>query len=232
MLKALAAALFLMAATPSMAADLPTYPFIHVSAAANLNVMPDIGEIDFEIVSEDADPETAWKLVVERLDAGKALFAQFGVAAQDVSVQDITRRYRKLPDGSTGALETRCAVHVTVRDLKNWTPLVQQLMAMRNLESFAVAFSRSDREQIEADLLKEALAAARVKGQIVAKGIGARLGAANGVSMGALKNLSNSMGLATEGQTYRDVAPNPPDMTLVAAQRYVQGVDVVYRIGK
>lgn len=232
MLKAFAAVLLATAATQAIAADLPNYPFIHVNASARLDTLPDTGVIDFEIASEEADPELAWKLVAERLEAGKALFGQHGVHADDVSVQDIQRRPRKLPDGSVSAVETRCAVHVTVRDLKGWSALVRQLMAMRNVESLSVDFSRSDHEQIEADLLKEALAAARIKGQHIAKGIGAKLGPANGVAMAPLKNLSNAMGLASETQQFTPVKADAPDMTLVAAQRYQQTVDVVYRIGK
>lgn len=218
------------ALAPAQAADLPNYPFIHVNAAANLHVMPDTGEIDFEIVSLDPDLEAAWKLVSERLEASRALLAQHGVAVEDISVQDLLRRPLKQGD-TVQAIETRAAVHATVRNLEGWTALIQALMTMPNVESLAVAFSRSDADKIEAELVSQALGAARLKAQNIARGIGARLGPANGVALAPLKNLSNAMGLATDGPRYSPVS-TPGDPLLVTVQKLVQGVDVIYRIGK
>ena len=233
MLKMFATALAVAAslhAAPARAADLPAYPFIHVTAAADLHVMPDTGEIDFDIVSTDADLEAAWKLVHERLTASRALLAAQGVKVEDVSVQDVLRRPLKEGERVT-AIETRAAVHATVRDLNGWTALIQSLMGLPNVESLAVAFSRSDADKIEAELVNQALGAARVKAQNIAIGIGAKLGPAGGVALAPLKNLANAMGLATDAPRYPSVSP-PGDPLLVGVQKFVQGVDVIYRIGK
>jgi uncharacterized protein YggE len=233
MLKMFATALAVAAvlhAAPARAADLPAYPFIHVTAAADLHVMPDTGEIDFDIVSTDADLEAAWKLVHERLTASRALLAAQGVKVEDVSVQDVLRRPLKEGERVT-AIETRAAVHATVRDLNGWTALIQSLMGLPNVESLAVAFSRSDADKIEAELVSQALGAARVKAQNIALGIGAKLGPAGGVALAPLKNLSNAMGLATDAPRYPSVS-SPRDPQLVGVQKFVQGVDVIYRIGK
>ncbi|SFC31210.1 SIMPL domain-containing protein [Massilia yuzhufengensis] len=231
------AALALLAATalPGMAADLPTHPFIHVNASSELRMMPDTGEIDIDIVSLDPDPDASWKVVTERLDAARALFAQHGVAVDDVFVQDIVRRARKvdkLAEGEPVPMETRVAVHATVRNLGPWTDMLRSLLAMKDIESLAVAFSRSDREQIEADLVTQALVAAKAKAQNIARGIGARLGPVTGVALTPLKNLSNAMGMATEPSTRytggRTV--DVPDKALVQAMRLAQSADVIYRI--
>ena len=72
MLKRFAAALLLATtALPGMAADLPSHPFIHVSATADQYIMPDVGEIDIDIVSLEPDADAAWKLVNERLEASR-----------------------------------------------------------------------------------------------------------------------------------------------------------------
>jgi uncharacterized protein YggE len=233
MLKMFATALAVAAmlhAAPAHAADLPAYPFIHVTAAADLHVMPDTGEIDFDIVTTDADLDSAWKLVHERLTASRALLAAQGVKVEDVSVQDVLRRPLKEGERVT-AIETRAAVHATVRDLNGWTALIQSLMGLPNVESLAVAFSRSDADKIEAELVNQALGAARVKAQNIALGIGAKLGPAGGVALAPLKNLSNAMGLASDAPRYPSVL-SPRDPQLVGVQKFVQGVDVIYRIGK
>ena len=233
MLKMFATALAVAAmlhAAPARAADLPAYPFIHVTAAADLHVMPDTGEIDFEIVTTDADLDAAWKLVHERLTASRALLAEQGVKVEDISVQDVLRRPLKEGERVT-AIETRAAVHATVRDLNGWTALIQSLMGLPNVEALAVAFSRSDADRIEAELVSQALEAARVKAQNIARGIGAKLGPAGGVALAPLKNLSNAMGLASDAPRYPAVS-SPRDPQLVGVQKFVQGVDVIYRIGK
>ena len=239
MFKRLAALLFMAAAAaPGLAADLPTHPFIHVSAGADIKVMPDTGEIDFEIVSGDPDAQAAWKLVTERLEASRALFAQHGIAAEDVTVQDIIRRPRKTeaPADTPPQMDTRVAINVAVRDMGAWSALIQALMTTKDVESLAVAFSRSDRDKLEAELVAQAIANAKVKAQNIASGIKAKLGPASGVSLGPLRNLSNAMGMATDpngrytgggggGSAARD-------LTLVAAITLVQNVDVIYRIGR
>jgi uncharacterized protein YggE len=233
MLKMFATALVVAAmlhAALARAADLPAYPFIHVTAAADLHVMPDTGEIDFDIVSTDADLEAAWKLVHERLTASRALLAAQGVKVEDVSVQDVLRRPLKEGERVT-AIETRASVHATVRDLNGWTALIQSLMGLPNVEALAVAFSRSDADRIEAELVSQALNAARVKALNIARGLGAKLGPAGGVALAPLKNLSNAMGLASDAPRYPSVS-SPRDPKLVGVQKFVQGVDVIYRIGK
>lgn len=242
MLKQFAVAVFLaasgLAAAPILAADLPTHPFIHVNGSAEFYVMPDLGEIDIDIASLEPNPDAAWKEVNDGLEAVRALMVQHGVAPDDVLVQDIVRRPRKievLPEGQPLPMDTRVAIHMTVRDLAQWTPLLRSLLVMKNIESLAVTFNRSDRNEIEDDLLDEALGKAKLKAQKIAKGVGARLGAATGVSVQPLKNLSNAMGMASDpfarNVGERRASPKGSEMALVQAMRLGQQVDVIYRIG-
>jgi uncharacterized protein len=238
MLNRLAALAFSAAISlPGRAADLPSYPFIHVSASSEVHLMPDTGELDIDIVSHDPDPDAAWKLVTDRLEAARALFARHGIAPDDVSVQDIVRRPRKTelqPNDEPAPMETRVALHVTVRDLAPWTDMLRTLLATKDIESLAVSFSRSDREQVEADLATQALGTARRKAQNIARAIGAKLGPATGVALTPLKNLSNAMGMATEPASRYTGARNgeAPDRALIQSMRLMQAADVIYRIAR
>lgn len=241
MLKRFAAVLLLastaLVAPSGLAADLPNHPFIHVSGSADQYLMPDVGEIDIDIVSLEPDADAAWKLVNEKLEASRALFAQHGIAPDDVFVQDIVRRPRKvevLPVGQPMPMETRVSMHVTVRDLGQWTPLMRTLLVMKDIESLSVTFNRSDRAKVESDLLQQAIAQTKLKAQDIARAIGSKLGAATGVSIGPLKNLSNAMGMASDSNAHSGGGRrNRPqaDMALVQAMRLAQVVDVIYRIG-
>lgn len=140
-----------------------------------------------------------------------------------------------LPEGQPMPMETRVSIHLTVRDLSQWTPLMRSVLVLKNIESLAVSFNRSDRDKIETDLLGEALAKTKLKAELIAKGLGARLGPATGVSVEPLKNLSNSMGMASDPYARnigdRRAPPKGAEMALVAAMRLAQMVDVIYRIG-
>lgn len=236
MLIKFAAALALAAVTfNARAADIPAYPFIHVDGAAEVRLNPNVGEFDVEISSTESDPDAAWKTVEARLAEIRAVLEQHGIATEDCLVQDIARRTRKGDAPVSGmplAIETTAAVHVTVRDLSKWAAIVEPLAKMQNVAAFGVAFSHTDSEKIEADLLADALANARKKAALIARGVGRRLGAASGVATSPLKNMSNSFGLATDYSFPRGARPSPDavDYTLVASIRLAQDVDVIYRL--
>lgn len=218
-----------------LAAALPTYPFIHASGTASLNVLPDVGEIDFEVVVADRDGAAAWQAAEQQVLQIRALLAEKFAGAAVVDVQNLSRSTRKQDSKNPDAIplvEARCAIHITVGKLQQWTPLVTTLLAMPHVEGFATAFSRSDRQQIESELVGHAIADAKRRAEDIARGFGRRAGAVNAVSTGPLKNVSNALGLAT-AESYRPlVRPNPEerDYSLVGVLKMVQSVDVIFRI--
>ncbi|MYM84896.1 DUF541 domain-containing protein [Duganella sp. FT50W] len=214
------------------AGDLPSYPFIHTGGSASLNVQPDIGEIDLELLSSEQDLNAAWTTVTTRLADIRALLNQQGMAETELVSQSISRTARKADASGVVQLDTRCALHVVVRDLSKWPALVNGLLQLPNVSDFAVSFSRSDREQIETQLVAEAVADARHKAATIGKGMGQQVGAVRGIALSPLKNLSNAFGLATadgyRGNTGRSGAGDNP--TLIASIKMVQSVDVLFAI--
>lgn len=236
MLRKFAAALALGVVTlNASAADLPAYPFIHVDGSAEVRVNPNVGEFDVEISTMDTDPQAAWKTIEARLEEIRSVLAQHGIAPEDYLVQDIARRVRKgdaAVPGVAPVIETTAAVHVTVRDLAKWAAIVSPLAQMQNVAAFGVVFSHTDRDKIEAELMADALADARRKATLIARGVGRKLGQASGVATSPLKNMSNSFGLATDypfGRAARP-APDSVDYALVASIRLAQNVDVIFRL--
>jgi len=225
---------FTFFASAGHASDLPAYPFVHTSGSANINAMPDVGEIDLELTSGDPDAEVAWAAVETRLADVRTLLAQQGLAAADVDVQSIQRTARK-QEGTTATappgFDTRCTVHLTVRDLSTWAGLVGPLLKMPGVTEFSVTFSRSDRRQIETELVASALADARHKADNLARGAGRQLGQANGIALLPIRNLSTTFGFSSaEGYRQSGRRKEPGDATLVAAIRLVQEVDVIFKL--
>ena len=220
-------------ASVAHASDLPAYPFVHTSGSANINVVPDIGEIDLELTSANQDAEAAWTTVEARLADVRALLAQQGLAGADVDVQSIMRTARKQDAASAipSGFHTHCTVHLTVRDLSTWANLVGPLLKMPEVTELSVTFSRSDRRQIETELVASALADARHKADNLARGAGRQLGQANGIALVPIRNLSTTFGFSSaEGFRQSGRRKDPGDATLVAAIRLVQEVDVIFKL--
>lgn len=101
------------------AADLPTYPFIHANGMGAARVLPDIGEIDFEISAADQDPVAARAVVEGKVAEVRALAAELGLPEGDLEIRDVRKDMRK-PDPAQPTVPTydiRCGVHIKVRDL-------------------------------------------------------------------------------------------------------------------
>ena len=230
----LAALTFTLAASATHASDLPTFPFVHTSGSANINTVADIGEIDMELTSPDQHPEAAWTALETRLAEVRALVAQQGLPAADVDVQSIVRGARKQDDKDAAApagFYTSCTLHLTVRDLSAWAGLVAPLLKMPEVTAFSVTFSRSDRRQIETELVASALADARRKADDLARGAGRQLGQANGMALAPIRNLSAIFGFSSaEGYRQRGASKDATDYTLIASVRLVQDVDVIYKL--
>ncbi|GAA0432690.1 SIMPL domain-containing protein [Massilia aurea] len=224
----------------AQANDLPNYPFIHVSGSAMLHVRPDIGEIDIEITSSNLDSQQAWKTVEETLTSVKALLCYHNVKGEDLSVQNIESRRRKAAEQNVSneqiPIEIFTSVHITVREMSKWQEIVTALMRMQNINSMAVAFSISNKNEIESQLVNQAIAEAYRKALIIAKGVRGKVGPVNAVAISPLKNLANSFGLAAALPFQRSERLNErrpeteTDYTLVAVQKLSQEVDVIYRI--
>ena len=225
--------LLALACCTAQASQLPDYPFIHVTGSASGYFMPDIGEIDFEVIAFDGDPEQARTLVETRVAEIRTLVERFGVAAEDLEVRDVRRYIRK---GSEAApiYDTKCTVHINVRVLASWGNIVGGLLSMPNLDSFASTFGSVDRKAIEAKLFSEALADARRKGEGMAAAMGHKLGPVTAMSTGSLKNLGNAMGLvATEffnRQVATDKEINRKDMLSIELLKMAAPVDVIFKI--
>lgn len=137
------------------------------------------------------------------------------------------------PDAAEGQrYKVRSSVHITVRDLRIWTQLVNHILSLPGTEGFATAFSRSDRARIESDLIAQAISDAYRRAEDIARGFGRHAGAVNAISTSPLKNVSNAIGLPT-AESYRTLERaqrTEQDFSLVAVIKMFQSVDVIYRI--
>lgn len=77
------------------AADLPAYPFVHVTGSAFQAALPDIGSLDFEVVAVDADPAAARAVLEARMGEIHALMQQHGLDPEDAQAREVRQSVRK-----------------------------------------------------------------------------------------------------------------------------------------
>ena len=221
----------------ALASGLPSYPFIHATGTAFSFVLPDLGEIDFDVSVFDPSPEAATLLVQTRITEVKALLVEQGLpeAAAGIEVRDVRKEIRKgaEQDPANPQYLIKASVHINVADLSKWPAVMRPLLAMPNLDAFAVTFGATERIRLEEELMGEAVKDAQRKADAMARGFGKRVGAVAGISSDQLKNLGNAVGLVPSDRFQRANSrqrQNPDDMLMVTVMKMGQTVDAVFRI--
>ncbi len=232
---ALALALMTVAVAPAaaQASPLPGYPFVHVSAEASRYTTPSIGALDVMIVAQDADPAQARATAEARIAQVRAVLQEQGIPLEDLETRDVRREAGRNAQAEAGAQELRVSVHLIVRDLSRWRPLVAALLDMPNLADFATSFDIVEREQFEAELMQDALRDARRRAESIAKGARRKLGAVMAVTPGGVKNVGAAIGLVRADVSYTRVRASNVEarnFLSVDALKLVQPVDVVFKL--
>lgn len=228
---------FIVSSLTSFASQIPSYPFIHTTGFAYVSVLPDIGEIMFEINVTDEDPELAFNIAAARVVEIKNLLVQQGLVDADVVIRDLKKRLIKSDAGQgSGAnrIELSCDVYLKIRDLSKWQDIITPLFKLQNLGKFATGFDASERTKIELDLASAAITDAQRKATALVSVVGKRLGAATAISEGRIKNLGTSVGLVTEAQysSNRDTRHLAvgDDLLVIAPLKLQAAIDVIFEM--
>ncbi len=224
------------------AADLPAYPFIHVSGEGFAMVAPDMGEIDFDVSAFDADPAAAVAVIQARVEEIRALLVEHsgppgGDGAAGMEVHDMRKEMRKSanPDPSAAPeYDISSSVHIVVRDLSKWRPIMQALLEKANIDHMSTTFGKSDRLKLEQELTAAAIQDALRRAEGMAAGFGKKVGPVAAISSGQLRNLTKAVGLMPT-DTYNaerrtQDAGGDKDFLSITVLRWTQTVDMIYRI--
>ena len=245
MLKKFALVLALLPALSPLAvraADLPTYPFIHVSGEGFVMVAPDMGEIDFDVSAFDADPAASVALIQARVEEIRALLVEQsgppeGDSAAVLEVQDMRKEMRNAANPDPAAspeYDIRSSVHIVVRDLTKWRPIMQTLLEMKNIDHMSTTFGKSDRIKVEQELTAAAIKDALRRAEGMAAGFGKKVGPVTAISSSPLRNLTKAVGLMpsdyynSEGRAQAKTSEK--DFLSITVLRWTQNVDMIFRI--
>jgi uncharacterized protein YggE len=238
-----AVALLPMGPLAAQASNLPDYPFIHTGGEGFVFVVPDLGEIDFDVSAFDADSNAAVALVQARVTDIQALLAEQGStpngdSVAEASFRDMRKEMRKAAanadPGAAPEYEIRSSVHIVVRDLGKWRNVMLGLLAKPNIDHMATTFGRTDRTRVEQELTAEAIKDAQRRAEGMAAGFGKKVGAVTAISSGQLRNLTNAVGLMPSdfynARRGTDASSAEKDFLSIQTLRWSQTVDVIFRI--
>ena len=245
MLKKFALVLALLPALSPLAvraADLPTYPFIHVSGEGFVMVAPDMGEIDFDVSAFDADPAAAVALIQARVEEIRALLVEHsgppeGDSAAVLEVQDMRKEMRNAANPDPAAspeYDIRSSVHIVVRDLTKWRPIMQTLLEMKNIDHMSTTFGKSDRIKVEQELTAAAIKDALRRAEGMAAGFSKKVGPVTAISSSPLRNLTKAVGLMPTDyynpERRAQAKTSEKDFLSITVLRWTQNVDMIFRI--
>src|SRR5205823_14881099 len=127
----------------------------------------------------------------------RALMQQLGLDPEDVVVREVRQNEPKDKQPATGGpvYELRGDVHIDVRNVSAWKALAGGLVGKPNLEGFASSYDLSTMDQVNDQLVTEAIQDARRRAGVMAAADGRRLGALMAATPQELKNLTTAMGL-------------------------------------
>ncbi|MES2902136.1 MAG: SIMPL domain-containing protein [Pseudomonadota bacterium] len=222
-----------LAPLAALAQGLPSYPFVHVNASAVTEVIPDSGEVDFEIAVSDADAARALATVEERLVEIRAILASAGIPDADFDIRDVRRDIKKGEPGAAPIYDYRCGVKIVVRNLANWRSVLEPLLAKPNLDSFITAFDTTQRDKVESELMATAVKKATRKAEALAGGFGRKLGAVTALTSGELKNLTRALNLAStefRGSGGQQVRRDKTELLMITSIKMGQPVDVIFKL--
>lgn len=155
---------------------------ITVMGTGHVSAVPDEAEFSLGVV-------TKGRTAREALTANSAQMGQLidalktaGVAERDIKTQDVSVGPAYDGSGKASGYSARNSVSVHIRDLSRAGAILDAASQAGANEVYGPSLSRSDREDLEARALKDAVANARVRAEALADAGGVSLGDVTAIS--------------------------------------------------
>lgn len=190
----------LVCASVTLAADIPEYPFVFVVGRADIETPPDVAVCSLNLHAIDPDPGKAESTVNERLKSVLATLSAQHVAPGDIESSIIHKQiltnneYNAKGPVVIRGYDVSRPLQFKVRQLESLPAIETPLVGEANVENIDCRFDRSDRKDIEADLLVKALQSARDQADKLTQPLGRRVTAAVAVSQVPFDSIAATFG--------------------------------------
>jgi uncharacterized protein YggE len=163
---------------PSAAHGLPAPSgrTVTVEGVGSARTTPDTAQLSFGVESHATTARAALAASAEKMRRVIAALRESGVAKADLQTQDVSVYPHETNSGSRDGFDASTSVSVTVRQISATGKVVDAAVSAGADESSGPSFSRSDREQLTQQALRDAFENARAKAQALAEESGTQLG--------------------------------------------------------
>jgi uncharacterized protein YggE len=215
-----------LCASAAFSADMPDYPFVFVLGRADTDMPPDIAVCSLSLHAVDPDPGKAESIVNERLKSVLATLIANHVSPGDIESFSVNKQiltnneYGAKGPAAIRGYDVSRALKFTARQLQSLPAIETPMIGQPNIDNINCRFDRTNRKDIEAELLTKALQSARDQADKLAQPLGRHVTAAVAISRSPFDSIAASFGLdgfSSSGEAYGRMFKKAaePDVLLV-----------------
>lgn len=197
----------------AFSAEVPDFPFILVTGDAEIKIKPDLAKIAFQITEFNKDADKASAQVFQRGKSIVELASKLGITPSQITSSSynkstVRKRDDHFNDLDITGYEIRQNFTVEITNITIYSTFVDQLLSASHVESIANDFDVSNRDAIEAELLKAAIKNAQKKATAMMDGLGLKVGSVYAVTQDS--NLGAFQAVFGVHEIFSSATP-PPD---------------------
>jgi uncharacterized protein len=149
---------------------------VTVEGVGSARTTPDTAQVSFGVETRAATASAALAANAEKMRRVIAALRASGVAKADLQTQDVSVYPHQTDSGAPDGFDASTSVAVTVRRIAATGKVVDAAVGAGADETSGPSFSRSSREALTQQALRDAFANARDKARVLAEAAGSQLG--------------------------------------------------------
>jgi len=222
----------------SFSSALPEFPFTTVTEESIRKVTPDNVMLTFNVTSFDKEATTAKMIVNQSASRAISIFEKYKVPSKNISSYEVNKRAKRARGKDYNELailgyEFTQRFEVTINDLVQYSEITNALLDTNNVENIASHFDSTQREDVEIELIKEAAKKAKTKAELMASGLGVKLGAVFAFNdTGSFSSFFATFGLKDGSRAYAMMRKSSGASNIFVPQ-YIEikkSINVVYKL--
>ncbi len=143
---------------------------ISVSSKGSVTVIPDVGYISLGVETEDANVKTAEEQNSKTMNAIVIALGKLGVEETDMKTTNynIYPRYRDYEDEKPMSYSVSSTIQVTVKNIEDISDIIDDAITAGANRAHSIRFDVLDREASYNEALKDAIANAKARAEVIA----------------------------------------------------------------
>ena len=217
------------------AEDWPIDPFLVVQGRAEIGVPPEEATVKLNVVAFEKESEVAVETVQQQVSRVLDVFERFDIPSSAITSfslhKDVERARQNYQDLEILGYYVSRRIEAELSSISGFSELIADLASLDNVSSIDATFDVSNRDEIEAQLTRDAGADARRKAENMAEAMGVSVGNVHAISETEFRSDGTVYGLGP--RLYPSVAsPRPYNDTVFvpASITIVQSLNVVFAV--